>query len=134
MVTSKTTGRVSGTAVMDPDRQRSYYMADLVIAEEFFKAVGLMHRTQPDYSAHDLSEIRVPVVIVQSEHEEFIKREHAEYLAGSIPNAELVMLPGVRHFAPLQKPELFNSTVLRFLRRVLPSGNASYRAEAGEDC
>ena len=86
---------------------------------EFFEAVSLMQRTQPDYSVHDLNEIRVPVVIVQSEHDEFIKPEHADHLARSIPNAELVVLPGVSHFAPLQRPELFNSAMLAFLGKVL---------------
>ena len=41
-----------------------------------------MQKTQPNYSAEDLAKISVPVTIVQSEHEEFIKREHAEYLPG----------------------------------------------------
>ena len=40
---------------------------------------------------------------VQSERDEFIKREHAEHLARTIPGAELVMLDGVSHFAPLQR-------------------------------
>jgi pimeloyl-ACP methyl ester carboxylesterase len=83
--------------------------------DEFSEAVGLMQRTQPDYSAHDLAQISVPVVIVQSEHDEFIKREHAEYLAHSIPNAEFVDLPGVSHFAPLQRPAQFNRVMLAFL-------------------
>jgi pimeloyl-ACP methyl ester carboxylesterase len=86
---------------------------------EFAGAVGLMQRTQPNYSAADLAEIGVPVAIVQSEHDEFIKREHAEYLAGSIPNAELILLPGVSHFAPLQRPEQFNSAMLGFLGKIL---------------
>jgi pimeloyl-ACP methyl ester carboxylesterase len=86
----------------------------------FSDAVGLMQKTQPNYSASDLAEISVPVVIVQSEHDEFIKRDHAEYLARSIPNAELVMLPGVSHFAPLQRPEQFNTVMLAFLGNVLP--------------
>jgi pimeloyl-ACP methyl ester carboxylesterase len=83
----------------------------------FSDAVGLMMRTQPNYSAHDLAEIRVPVAIVLSEHDEFIKLEHAGYLAKSIPGAELVILPGVSHFAPLQRPEQFNTAVLTFLSR-----------------
>jgi pimeloyl-ACP methyl ester carboxylesterase len=87
---------------------------------EFSEAVGLMQRTQPNYSVDDLSRIRVPVTIVHSEHDEFIKQEHAEYLARSIPNAEFVYLPEVSHFAPLQRPELFNSAILVFLRKVLP--------------
>ncbi len=88
--------------------------------DEFSEAVGLMQRTQPNFSAQDLAEIRVPVVIVQSEHDEFIKREHAEYLARSIPNADLVHLQGVSHFAPLQRPGQFNAVMLAFLGKILP--------------
>lgn len=83
--------------------------------KSFVDAVSLMQRTQPDYSADDLAAIRVPVVIVQGENEEFIKPEHAEFLARSIPGARLVTLPEVSHFAPLQRPGLFNAAVLRFL-------------------
>ena len=86
--------------------------------DEFSDAVGLMQKTQPNYSAHDLAQIRVPVAIVQSEHDEFIRREHAEYLARSIPNAEFVNLHGVSHFAPLQRPEQFNCAMLAFLGKV----------------
>ena len=87
--------------------------------EAFSEAVGLMQRTQPNYSAEDLAQIRVPVAIVQSEHDEFIKREHAEYLARSIPGADFIFLPGVSHFAPLQRPGQFNAAMLAFLRTVL---------------
>ena len=51
----------------------------------FVAAVSHMMKTQPNYFVHDLADISVLVVIVQSEHEEFIKLEHAEYLARSIP-------------------------------------------------
>ena len=85
----------------------------------FSEAVGLMQRTQPNYSAEDLAQIRVPVAIVQSENDEFIKREHAEYLAENIPDAEFIFLPGVSHFAPLQRPQQFNAALLEFLRKVL---------------
>lgn len=86
--------------------------------DEFSDAVGLMQRTQPNYSVNDLGQISVPVAIVQSERDEFIKREHAEYLARSIPNAEFVYLAGVSHFAPLQRPEQFNSAMLAFLGKI----------------
>ena len=86
--------------------------------EEFSEAVSLMQRTQPNYSAEDLARIRVPVAIVQSEYDEFIKPEHAEYLARSLPNAEYIFLPGVSHFAPLQRPEQFNAAMLEFLEKI----------------
>lgn len=86
--------------------------------DELSEAVGLMQRTQPNYSTSDLAQISVPVVIVHSEHDEFIKREHAEYLARSIPSAEFIFLPDVSHFAPLQRPELFNRVMLAFLGKL----------------
>jgi pimeloyl-ACP methyl ester carboxylesterase len=87
--------------------------------KSFAAAVGQMQKTQPNYSARDMADIHVPVAIVQSEHDEFIKPEHAEYLARSIPGAELILLPGVSHFAPLQRPEQFNSVMRIFLGKVL---------------
>lgn len=83
--------------------------------DAFSDAVGLMQQTQPNYAARDLAQIDVPVAIVQSEHDEFIKREHAEYLARTIPGAEYIELAGVSHFAPLQRPEQFNRVMLTFL-------------------
>jgi pimeloyl-ACP methyl ester carboxylesterase len=99
--------------------------AELSATPELFKTfvedVGLLGRTQPNYSAHDLARIGVPVVIGQSENDEFILREHAEYLARSMPNAEFALLNGVT----LQRPRGFNATVLEFVAKVLPR-------EAGE--
>ena len=93
--------------------------------EAFSEAVGLMMQTQPNYTAEDLAGVRVPVAVVQSERDEFIKREHAEYLAHTIPGAELTLLPGVSHFAPIQRPEEFNRALLAFLSKVLPWGGFS---------
>ncbi|CAH2899082.1 MAG: Non-heme chloroperoxidase (EC [uncultured Paraburkholderia sp.] len=90
--------------------------------DAFVAAVSDMMKTEPNYFADDLARIRVPVVIAQSEHDEFIKREHAEYLAGAIPRAELNVLPGVSHFAPLQRPALFNKAMIAFVESVLPGG------------
>jgi len=84
----------------------------------FVEAVGLMMKTEPNYAASDLARIHVPVAIVQSEHDEFIRHEHADYLARSIPGSELIILPGVSHFAPLQRPELFNRVMLGFLGKL----------------
>lgn len=93
--------------------------------DAFVEAVGLMQRTQPNYSVADLAGIDVPVTIVHSEHDEFIKREHADHLARSIPGAELILLPGVSHFAPLQRPAQFNGAILVFSARLRRSGRES---------
>ncbi|QHN02425.1 alpha/beta hydrolase [Granulicella sp. WH15] len=87
--------------------------------EDLVRDLTLMQQTQPNYTAHDLAQIGVPVTIVQSEQDEFIRLEHAEYLARTIPNAELLLLNGVSHFAPLQRPEQFNAALLEFADKVL---------------
>lgn len=83
--------------------------------QDFVDAVSLMMKTEPNYNAAALARIDVPVAIVQSERDEFIRREHAEYLARSILGAQFILLPGVSHFAPLQRPALFNGALLDFL-------------------
>jgi pimeloyl-ACP methyl ester carboxylesterase len=120
----------SGTKDLEPspiiDRCFSRHTKDYALLSAtpdqfaaFCAAVGLMQKTQPNYAAADLACVRVPVAVVQGEHDEFITRDHAEYLARSIPGAELRILAGVSHFAPLQRPEQFNGEVVAFLRKVL---------------
>ncbi|WP_421580140.1 alpha/beta fold hydrolase [Shinella sp. M31] len=86
--------------------------------DTFVADVSLMMQTEPNYTAEDLAGITVPVAIVLGEHDEFIRPEHAAYLAATIPRATLTTLPGVSHFAPLQRPALFNDAVLRFLGQI----------------
>jgi pimeloyl-ACP methyl ester carboxylesterase len=85
---------------------------------QFVEDVSVMQRTQPNYTTQDLAKIDAPVRIVQSEQDEFIRREHAEYLARTIPVASFLLLDGVSHFAPLQRPEQFNAAMLTFVGEV----------------
>jgi len=121
----------SGTKPFVPtpviDRCFSRHVADyaaLSVTPDDFKAfseaVSVMQGTQPDYDAADLAAIDVPVLVVQSPDDEFIKTEHAEYLARSLPQGHLRLIEAVTHFAPLQQPQLFNATALGFLA-TLPS-------------
>ncbi|MDX3926554.1 MAG: alpha/beta hydrolase [Shinella sp.] len=86
--------------------------------EAFVQDVSRMMATEPNYTEDDLVRISVPVAIVLGERDEFIRPEHAAYLARSIPDAELILLGEVSHFAPLQRPEHFNREVLGFLDRI----------------
>lgn len=83
--------------------------------EAMSQALQAMQSTLPNYSRDDLQAIRVPVTVAQAETDEFIRPEHARYIAASIPGAHFVDLPGVSHFAPVQRPALFNAAVLDFL-------------------
>lgn len=74
-----------------------------------------MYAVQPNWSEAQLKTIKAPVLIVDGDHDEAIKREHTEYMAETIPGAKLVIIPDASHFAMLQNPDLFNAIMLKFL-------------------
>ncbi|KTC33807.1 alpha/beta hydrolase [Pseudomonas sp. ABAC61] len=81
----------------------------------FVEQIGHMWASQPNWSDADLAKIKTPVLIVDGDHDEAIKREHTEYMAAAIPGAGLLILPNVSHFAFLQDPGLFNAALEHFL-------------------
>jgi pimeloyl-ACP methyl ester carboxylesterase len=81
----------------------------------FAAAVEHMWDTEPNYTAADLGRIATPGAIVDGDHDEAIKREHTEYLARSIPGAQLIILPAASHFAMFQQPREFNDAMIGFL-------------------
>jgi pimeloyl-ACP methyl ester carboxylesterase len=81
----------------------------------FILQMRRMWASQPNWTDDDLKTIAAPVLVADGDDDESIKREHIEYVAATIPNAELLILPETGHFAFLQKPELFNRAVLTFL-------------------
>ncbi len=81
----------------------------------FVEAVGKMWATEPAYNPEQLRHITVPTAIADGEHDEAIRRDHTEQMAQLIPDAKLVILSGVSHFAMWQQPKLFNKAVLDFL-------------------
>ncbi|MFD2649695.1 alpha/beta fold hydrolase [Devosia albogilva] len=82
--------------------------------------LNVMQGSQPEYGAGDLGAITVPVWSVIGERDEFIRREHAEYIARTIPDGRFLLLEEVSHFAPIQRPSAFNAVLLSFLDAVLP--------------
>jgi pimeloyl-ACP methyl ester carboxylesterase len=81
----------------------------------FSDAVSEMQSTQPNYQAGDFEKIKVSVTSALSQDDEFIKIEHAKYLAATIPGAVFLELHDVSHFAPVQRPTEFNQVILDFL-------------------
>jgi pimeloyl-ACP methyl ester carboxylesterase len=74
-----------------------------------------MWASQPNWTDAQLQVIAAPVLGVDGDRDETIKREHTEYIAATIPGAGLLILPNTSHFAFLQDPGFFNSAVLHFL-------------------
>jgi pimeloyl-ACP methyl ester carboxylesterase len=96
-------------------REYEVYSATPKEYEAFGAQIGKMWATEPSWTDAQLKSITAPVLVVDGDHDEAIKREHTEYIAATIPGAGLLILPNTSHFAFLQDPELFNYTILHFL-------------------
>ena len=80
--------------------------------QEFLKQISAMWATQPHLTGQQLKSIRTPIVIADGRYDEGIKQSHDRYMAAEIPDAHLMILRGVSHFAMLQNPPLFARAVL----------------------
>jgi pimeloyl-ACP methyl ester carboxylesterase len=81
----------------------------------FVNRLRRMWGSEPNWTDARLKSIETPVLVVCADHDEVIKRQHAEYIAATIPGAKLVIIPHTSHFAFLQDPGAFNQAILRFL-------------------
>jgi pimeloyl-ACP methyl ester carboxylesterase len=81
----------------------------------FVDQISRMWAEQPNWSDAELKAIDTPILVVDGDHDEAIKREHIEYIAATIPHAGLLILPNTSHFAFLQDPRQFNFAILHFL-------------------
>jgi len=88
--------------------------------DRFVAQISKMWETEPNWTDAQLQSIHTPVLVVDGDHDEAIKRAHTEYIAATIPGAGLLILPNTSHFAFLQDPTLFNETLLHFLDEPSP--------------
>ncbi len=96
-------------------REYAGYSATPTQYGAFLDQIGKMWANQPRWSDARLEKIRAPVLVVDGDHDEAIRREHTEHVAAVIPRAGLLILPNVSHFAFLQDPKLFDDAMLHFL-------------------
>ncbi len=89
--------------------------------DAFVTQISNMWATQPNWADEDLKKITTPTAIVLGDHDEAISREHTDYLAKTIPGAELIILKDASHFAMLQDPNGYNKAVRDFIDKYLGS-------------
>ncbi len=70
---------------------------------------------EPNISPTSLSALQMRTLVIAGT-DDMILKEHTELIYQSLPNAELVFLPG-DHCVARKNPELFNRTVLEFLKK-----------------
>jgi 3-oxoadipate enol-lactonase len=62
-----------------------------------------------------LASIRVPTLVTLGQHD-YVCRNAARLLVGSIPGARLEFIKDAGHMSPLEEPRTFNQTVVDFLK------------------
>jgi pimeloyl-ACP methyl ester carboxylesterase len=83
--------------------------------DAFVAAISKMWETQPNWTVGQLRAIKPKVLVVDGDHDEAIKRPHTDYIAATIPEAGLLILPDTSHFSFLQDPDQFTWHILHFL-------------------
>lgn len=83
-----------------------------------------MDSTQPHVTAAQLHAITVPTWVADGDRDQFVKRENTDFMASQIPGASELILPGVDHGAPFEKPAMFNEALLEFLAQQEGDGAA----------
>ncbi|MGW6290898.1 alpha/beta fold hydrolase, partial [Streptomyces sp. NPDC055107] len=90
-----------------------------------------MWRTQPALTAEDLARVEAPTLVMVGD-DDLMTLEHTTALYRAIPDAELAVVPGASHLAPLEKPALVNRLILDHLaQEAVETMMPIRRAEAG---
>ena len=63
--------------------------------------------------------LKIPTLVMVGEHDRLTPPAQAERLAGLLPDAELVVLPGIGHMTPLEAHAEVNAHIRAFAQRVL---------------
>jgi pimeloyl-ACP methyl ester carboxylesterase len=77
--------------------------------------------SRPD-SRETASSMDVPALVVVGDEDALTPPSEAEELAGLLPVAQLVSLPGAGHLTPLERPVEINEELIVFLSHAAPSG------------
>lgn len=72
-----------------------------------------------------LAQLRVPALLVAGERDRQAPAAVMERMAGRMPDARFVCVPGAGHLLPLERPKELAAAVSDFLRRIEPEGDAA---------
>jgi pimeloyl-ACP methyl ester carboxylesterase len=73
-----------------------------------------MMEFQPQISGKDLQKIKCPVLVMSTDRD-IVREEHTLFIYRNISKANLCILPGEDHYVTKNNPDLFNSTVQKYL-------------------
>jgi pimeloyl-ACP methyl ester carboxylesterase len=116
---------------MDPERvarEDADWMNEMIALHDDAQGAGYWREllratidetiTNPDWTAADLADVRVPCLCVQGENDRVnAPGRHAQVLADWLPGAELWIPPGIGHSVHYERPDEFERRVAMFFDR-----------------
>lgn len=77
--------------------------------------------TDPQFVSWDVSaelaHVRCPVLVIHGVEDEYFPQSHAEFIAASLADSQLWLIPGVGHMPHAEVTPEFNRTVMQFLQQ-----------------
>lgn len=74
---------------------------------------------RPDARTH-LASVACPVLVMCGDSDQLTPPANAQEVAALVPGAQLFMVPQCGHMLTMEKPDLVNATLLRWLRQFAP--------------
>ena len=95
---------------------RETWKVNAVDPDRFDAVLEKMQQCWFDYAipTADLARITAPTLVMVGD-DDITRFEHTLELYGTIPDAQLAVIPGASHVVPLEKPDLVNRLALDFL-------------------
>lgn len=106
---------------VDPDHVRREDMLPYLkhMTHVDFPMFLRMLQSAGEHTAEDyLGKIDIPVLVVAGERDTFTPASLSESMAEQIPGAELLMVKGGSHVAPIEQPDLMREKISAFIERV----------------
>ncbi len=103
-------------ARLDWMKKREAYLLPIFSNPVFLDAMERLTNSAESFDArNELNQITAPTLIVAADEDYLTPIQNQKELKKAIPNAEMVILPGVGHASMYEKPILFVTLVLGFI-------------------
>jgi pimeloyl-ACP methyl ester carboxylesterase len=103
---------LDGERIQEEDFQRYWEHAALMDPDVFLR---MLERAGQHDARDFLPDVDVPTLVVAAENDTFTPMPLAEEMAAAIPNAELEVIEGASHAAPVEQPDRIAERVEDFL-------------------
>jgi pimeloyl-ACP methyl ester carboxylesterase len=79
----------------------------------------------PDFTIEHLKEIKTPTLVISGDNDLY-SPEQTITLSQSLPNSQLMIVPGATHFVHIEQPEIINRAAIKFLKTSFRKINNRY--------